>query len=225
MRSPNRPWRTALLYSKSMKRAAVATFATFALAAVLLASACGGNDGGGPGPDGGGGANLLENPSAETNVDGYVGHNGASVSQDATTASDGSASVKVSIPDAQGAGVQVWKPDGATMTPVNGGQPYQFSLDVKADLGKSVRLEVLWHTAEGAFLETSLGPIFFLPLGSFTRAEFSTIAPEDAGLAVPQLITDAAPGEPVTVWVDRVSFVQTSGAGAGSATPTPAPSP
>ena len=74
------------------------------------------------------------------------------------------------------------KPDATTMTPVSGGQPYRFSLDVKGDVGKSVRLEVLWHSRDGAFLETSLGPIFFLPLGDFSGTEFSTIAPEGAGL-------------------------------------------
>jgi len=195
--------------------------APVALALILLAAACGGGSGGGtPGP-GGGGPNLLENPSAEQNVDGYIGHNGAVVSQDTTTAGEGKASVKVEIPDAQGAGVQVWKADGATMTPVSEGQPYQLSLDVKGDLGKSVRLEILWHTGDGAFLETSLGPIFFLPLGGFTRTEFSAIAPDGAGLVVPQLVSDAAPGEPVTVWVDDVRFVPASGSG----TPAPSPSP
>ena len=84
---------------------------------------------------------------------------------------------------------------------------------------KSVRLEILWHSSEGAYLATSLGPIFLLPPGSFTRTEFSAIAPDGAGLVVPQIVTNAAPGEPVTVWLDDVRFVQTSGSG------TPAPSP
>ena len=191
-----------------------------ALALIVLIAACGGS--GGPSTSG---DNLLENPGAEQNVDGYIGHNGATVSQDTTTANEGKASVKVAIPDASGAGVQVWKADGLTMTPVTAGEPYQVSLDVKGDVGKSVRLEILWHSSEGAFLETSLGPIFFLPLGAFTRTEFSTIAPESAGLVVPQLVTDTAPGQPVTVWVDNVRFVQTSGSGSASATPTPSASP
>jgi hypothetical protein len=190
-----------------------------ALAIVLTASACGGSGGG---PSNSGGDNLLENPGAEQNVDGYIGHNGATVSQDTTTASEGAASVNVSIPDASGAGVQVWKTDGTTMTPVTAGQRYQFSLDVKGDLGKSVRMEVLWHSGEGGFLETSLGPILFLPLGSFSRTEFSATAPENAGLAVPQLVTDAAPGQTVTVWLDSVRFVQTSGSSSPTATASPA---
>ena len=185
----------------------------------MLIAACGG--GGGSGGPSAGSANLLENASAEQNADGYIGHNGATVSQDTTTASDGKASVKVSIPDASGAGVQVWKTDGTTMTPVTAGEPYQFSLDVKADAGKSVRLEILWHSSEGAFRETSLGPIFFLPLGDFTRTEFSAIAPESTGLVVPQLVTDTAPGQPVTVWVDDVRFVRTS----ESSSPAPTASP
>ena len=191
-----------------------------ALALIVLIAACGGS--GGPSTSG---DNLLENPGAEQNVDGYIGHNGATVSQDTTTANEGKASVKVAIPDASGAGVQVWKADGLTMTPVTAGEPYQVSLDVKGDVGKSVRLEILWHSSEGAFLETSLGPIFFLPLGSFTRTEFSAIAPDGAGLVVPQLVSDAAPGEPVTVWVDDVRFVQTSGSGSASATPTRSSTP
>ena len=191
---------------------------------ILTVAACGGGDGGGPGPNGGG-PNLLENASAEQNADGYIGHNGVTIRQDTTTASEGKASVRVEIPDAQGAGVQVWKADGSTMTPVTAGEPYQFSLDVKGDVGKSVRLEILWHSSEGAFLETSLGPIFFLPLGSFTRTEFSAIAPESAGLVVPQLVTDTAPSQPVTVWVDNVRFVQTSGSGSASATPTRSSTP
>ena len=192
-----------------------------ALALIVLTAACGGS--GGPSTSG---DNLLENPGAEQNVDGYIGHNGATVSQDTTTASEGKASVKVAIPDASGAGVQVWKADGLTMTPVTAGEPYQFSLDVKGDVGKSVRLEILWHSSEGAFLETSLGPIIFLPLDGFTKTEFSANAPENASLAVPQLVTDAAPGQTVTAWIDNVRFLQTSGSGATpAASPTTPPTP
>ena len=190
---------------------------------ILTAVACGGS--GGSGGDSTGGPNLLENPGAEQGIQGYIGHNNVTIRQDTTTASEGKASVRVEIPDASGAGVQFWKADGSTMTPVSAGEPYQFSLDVKADAGKSVRLEILWHSSEGAFLETSLGPIFFLPLGSFTRVEFSAIAPDNAGLVVPQLVTDAAPGQPLTVWVDDVRFVRTSGSASDSSTPTPSPSP
>src|SRR3990172_2947981 len=192
--------------------------AAAALALLAMATACG-NGGGGGGP-GGGGGNLVENPSAEQNADGYLGHNAATVTQDTTTASEGAASVKVNTPDVQGAGVQVWKRDGTTMTPVTAGESYQFSLDVKGDAGKSVRTEVLWHSAEGAFLETSLGPIIFLPLDGFTKTEFSVTAPEGAGLAVPQLVTDAAPGQSVTAWIDNARF---AASGSGGATPTPSP--
>ena len=201
-----------------MKRAFAAIVLT-ALALLLAVTACGGS-GGGPGS--GGGDNLLENPSAEEGIEGYIGHNNVSIRQDTTTASEGKASVNVSVPDAQGAGVQFWKADGVTMTPVSGGQGYRFSLDVKGDVGKSVRLEVLWHSSGGAFLETSLGPIFFLPVGSFSEAEFSAIAPDGAGLAVPQLVTDAAPGQAITVWVDNVRFAQTSGSSSPVATASPA---
>ena len=189
-----------------------------ALALLLAVTACGGS-GGGPGS---GGDNLLENPSAEEGIEGYLGHNNVSIRQDTTTASEGKASVNVSISDAQGAGVQFWKADGVTMTPVSGGQGYRFSLDVKGDVGKSMRLEVLWHSGGGAFLETSLGPIFFLPVGSFSRQEFTAVAPDGAGLAVPQLVTDAAPGQAITVWVDNVRFAQTSGSGSPVATASPA---
>jgi hypothetical protein len=189
-----------------------------ALALLLAVTACGGS-GGGPGS---GGDNLLENPSAEEGIEGYLGHNNVSIRQDTTTASQGKASVNVSISDAQGAGVQFWKADGVTMTPVSGGQGYRFSLDVKGDVGKSMRLEVLWHSSGGAFLETSLGPIFFLPVGSFSQEEFTAVAPDGAGLAVPQLVTDAAPGQAITVWVDNVHFAQASGSSSPAATASPA---
>ena len=191
-----------------------------ALALLLTVTACGGSDGG-PG-NGGGGDNLLANPGAEEGIEGYVGHNNVSIRQDTTTASEGAASANVSISDAQGAGVQFWKADGVTMTPVSGGQGYRFSLDVKGDVGKSMRLEVLWHSSGGAFLETSLGPIFFLPVGSFSGVEFTAVAPDGAGLAVPQLVTDAAPGQAITVWVDNVRFAQTSGSGSPAPTASPA---
>ena len=188
-----------------------------AVLALLLIAACGG---GGGGPSGNG-ANLLENPGGEQNASGFVGHGGATVSQDTTTAGEGAASVKVIIPDAQGAGVQVWKADGVTMTAVSAGSEYELSAAVKGDAGKTARLEILWHSADGGFLVTTLGDIFFLPVGGFQRFTLSAEAPEGAGLAVPQVVTDVAPGGPLTAWVDNVRFVQTSGSG----TPAPSPSP
>ena len=199
-----------------MKSAARLAAPVAALALLLMAAACGG--GGGPS---GNGANLLENPGGEQNASGYVGHGGATVSQDTTTAGEGAASVKVIIPDGQGAGVQVWKADGVTMTAVSAGSEYELSADVKGDAGKTARLEILWHSAAGAFLVTTLGDIFFLPVDGFRRFTLSAEAPEGAGLAVPQIVTDVAPGGPLTVWVDDVRFVQTSGSG----TPAPSPSP
>ena len=199
-----------------MKSAARLAAPVAALALLLLIAACGGS--GGPS---GNGANLLENSGGEQNASGYVGHGGATVSQDTTTAGEGAASVKVIIPDAQGAGVQVWKADGVTMTAVSARSEYDLSADVKGDAGKTARLEILWHSAAGAFLVTTLGDIFFLPVGGFQRFTLSTEAPEGAGLAVPQIVTDVAPGGPLTVWVDDVRFVQTSGSG----TPAPSPSP
>jgi hypothetical protein len=190
-----------------------------ALALLLAVIACGGGGGSG---NGGGGDNLLENPSAEEGIEGFVGHNNVSIRQDTTTASDGAASVNVSIQDVQGAGIQFWKADGVTMTPVSAGQEYTFSLDVKGDVGKSMRLEILWHSSAGAFLETSLGPVFFVSVGSFSRAEFSAKAPDGAGLAVPQLVTDAAPGQAMTVWVDNVRF---AGGASASSSPGPTASP
>lgn len=187
-----------------------------ALALLLLLAACGGS--GGPS---GNGANLLENPGGEQNADGFVGHGGATVSQDTTTASEGAASVKVIIPDAQGAGVQLWKADSVTMTAVSAGSEYELSTDVKGDAGKTARLEILWHSADGGFLVTTLGEVFFLPVDGFKRFSLTAEAPEGAGLAVPQIVTDVAPGGPLTIWVDGVRFVQTSGSG----TPAPSPSP
>jgi len=188
-----------------------------ALVIILTVAACGGGSGG----PSGNGANLLENPGGEQNASGYVGHGGATVSQDTTTAGEGAASVKVIIPDGQGAGVQVWKADGVTMTAVSADSEYELSADVKGDAGKTARLEILWHSAAGAFLVTTLGDIFFLPVDGFKRFTLTTEAPEGAGLAVPQIVTDVAPGGPLTVWVDDVRFVQTSGSG----TPAPSPSP
>jgi hypothetical protein len=199
-----------------MKPAARFAAPAAVLALLLMAAACGGS--GGPS---GNGANLLENPGAEQNADGYVGHGGATVSQDTTTAGEGAASVKVIIPDAQGAGVQLWKADGVTMTAVSAGSEYELSADVKGDAGKTARLEILWHSAAGAFLVTTLGEVFFLPVDGFQRFTLTAEAPEGAGLAVPQIVTDVAPGGPLTVWVDDVRFVQTS----GSDTPAPSPSP
>lgn len=187
-----------------------------ALALLLLLAACGG--GGGPST---GGANLLENPGGEQNAGGFVGHGGATVSQDTTTAGEGAASVKVIIPDAQGAGVQVWKADGVTMTAVSVGSEYELSADVKGDAGKTARLEILWHRADGGFLATTLGEVFFLPVDGFQRFTLTAEAPEGTGLAVPQIVTDVAPGGPLTMWVDDARFVQTS----GSSTPAPSPSP
>src|SRR3972149_2009946 len=148
-----------------------------AVLGLLLIGACGG---GGGGPSGNG-ANLLETPGGEQNASGYVGHGGATVSQDTTTAGEGAASVKVIIPDGQGAGVQVWKADGVTMTAVSADSEYGLSADVKGDAGKTARLEILWRTAAGAFLVTTLGDIFFLPVDGFRRFTLSAEAPEGAG--------------------------------------------
>jgi hypothetical protein len=179
------------------------------LAASLIAVACGGGDGG-AGPPASGGPNLIENPGGEQNAEGYIGHNGATVSQDTTTASEGVASIKVTIPDIQGAGVQVWKAGGTTMTAVTPGVEYEFSLDAMGNAGKSMRLEFLWHRADGSFLVTTLGEVFFLPLSSFQRFSFIAVAPEEATLVVPQIVTDHAPGGPLTLWVDSIRLGHTS---------------
>ncbi len=177
------------------------------LAASLIAVACGGGDGG---PPASGGPNLIENPGGEQNAEGYIGHNGATVSQDTTTASEGVASIKVAVPDIQGAGVQVWKAGGTTMTAVTPGVEYEFSLDAMGDAGRSMRLEFLWHRADGSVLVTALGEVFFLPLSSFQRFSVIAVAPEEAALAVPQIVSDVTPGGPLTLWVDSIRLEHTS---------------
>jgi len=192
-----------------------------ALVIALLAAACGG--GGGSGGPGDGGSNLVNDSNGEEGQEGYVGHGGATVSLDSNTSSVGSASVKVEIPDAAGAGVQVWQPDGLTQTPVTAGGEYQFSADVKGDAGKSVRMEILWHRADGTFLVTTLGEIFSLPTDDFKGFTLAAEAPDEAAQAVPQIVTDAAPGASFTLWIDNVSFRETSAAPGSSVTPPATP--
>lgn len=197
------------------------------LAAVLSAFACGSDDGNGGGSGGGSGPNLVENPGAEQDAAGYVGHGDAAVAQDITTASEGLASVKVAVPGAQGAGVQVWKADGITMTSVSAGADYTFAADIKGDQGRTMRLEILWHGSDGTFQETSLGEVFFLP-ADFQTFTLTAKAPEGAGLAVPQIVTDVAPNQPFNLWLDDVRFRQGSGVapdGGRSPGPTGPPSP
>ena len=188
------------------------------LAVALLTVACGG-DSGAPGTTAG--PNLVENPGGEQDASGYIGHNGATVSQDSTIASEGAASIRVAIPDAEGAGVQVWKPDGASMTAVTPGVAYEFSADAQGDTGSSMRLELLWHRGDGTFLVTSLGPVFFLPLGSFQRFTFVAAAPGEAALVVPQIVTDVAPGGTLTLWLDNVRLEEGSTTDSPGQTPTP----
>lgn len=193
-----------------------------ALAVAMFAAACG-DDGGGGGDSGGADPTLVENPSGEQDASGYIGHNGATTSQDTSIASEGAASIRVAIPDMEGAGVQVWKADGISMTAVTAGVAYEFSADAQGDIGSSMRLELLWHDSDGAFLETSLGPVFFLPLGSFERFTFVAAAPEEAGLVVPQIVTDVPPGGPLSLWVDNVRLEESSTTDSAGQTPTPAP--
>ncbi len=155
-------------------------------------------------------SNLVENPSAETDVVGWPVVGAAARSRVATESWAGAHSIECIVTNAAGDGVQVNKRSGSRLD-VTAALVYTWSVRVKADAVKNLLIRIRWFNSGGSVISTS-STVLASSL-DWQQTSIAATAPTGAVTAIPDIVTLTAQGV-FTFWADAAFFYQAGSPGA-----------
>ena len=147
-------------------------------------------------------ANIFENPSAEVDLNGWVGRGGTRV-RDSGDARYGSYQVKQTFTSTS-QGINFRLIDNSTRMSVTGGEIYVFSIFIRSDISRPYKIWIEWYDSGGSWI--SAQSVAFTVDTKWRRFFFVKVAPSNAVTAQPQLINQTSDAD--AVYMDGANFVE-----------------
>lgn len=149
--------------------------------------------------------NIAENPSAETDIVGFLAI-GSALARDTAESWTGGASAKFTVGDADGLGGGITKRD-VNRLDVTVGLSYVWAPRVKGVSGKTMKIQISWWNSAGVNFQTDEASFTFGD--GWIQPSLIVTAPTGAVTAIPLIVTDGFQGV-FDFWMDASWFYQGS---------------